>query len=325
MYIFLSVVFLVRARNLNLHVCSNSCFRTLVEVQEYLEMDMLYEASDSGKYTCNMCQRSFNQRSKVIRHITSKHSLDRPFKCEICDKAFKYKCDLKTHSLMHDDKANVSYYCDKCPYQTRTKNNLKAHYTRRHTAEYSFTCEYCGKRFKMEWDLKLHLETHGSSKFICEICNRLYTSEYTLYKHKKVMHLNEYKYKCHICNKGLLTAENLESHLQRHQYSYSCAVCNKVFTSKRYLTTHLSTHTNNKPHTCPTCDRRFRTAYMRNAHMKSHSSERPFMCDLCGRSFKRKYSLNEHEKKHINVELTLPIISLEDITLTLNEMEKAAL
>nr|XP_046481037.1 zinc finger protein 91-like [Neodiprion pinetum] len=195
---------------------------------------VLYKQLTDGNYTCDICHSTFEQKSKIMRHITSKHSFHRPFKCSICSKAFKYKCDLKAHKLIHETiDSSMLHRCDKCDYGTKTKNNLKSHYIRKHTDDYKFSCEHCGKRFKMEWDLKFHVGTHGSSQHMCDICGRFYTSSYSLYKHRKVAHLNDYKYQCNVCNKRLLTQENLDNHMLQHSQTYTCKECAKVFASKR--------------------------------------------------------------------------------------------
>ncbi|XP_078037445.1 uncharacterized protein LOC144470319 isoform X7 [Augochlora pura] len=271
----------------------------------------LYKKLHDGSYTCDICQTVFEQKSKILRHITSKHSFHRPFKCPTCDKTFKYKCDLKAHRLVHQDvDSSLLHCCDKCDYRTKTKNNLKSHHIRRHTDDYKFACEHCGKRFKMEWDLKFHVGTHGTSQHMCDVCGKFYTSNYSLYKHRKVAHLNEYKFHCAVCNKRLLTQENLDNHMKQHSRTYECKECGKVFASKRYLATHVTTHTGVKPYTCHICKKNFRTSHMRNTHLLTHSAERPHICDLCGQSFKRRYYMIEHRRKHPDAYLSSPPVPL---------------
>ncbi|XP_076238969.1 uncharacterized protein LOC143182094 isoform X8 [Calliopsis andreniformis] len=275
------------------------------------QQEDLFKKLHDGTYTCDICQTVFEQKSKILRHITSKHSFHRPFKCATCSKTFKYKCDLKAHRLTHQEvDSSLLHCCDKCDYRTKAKHNLKAHYIRRHTDDYKFACEHCGKRFKMEWDLKFHIGTHGSSQHMCDICGKFYTSNYSLYKHRKVAHLNEYKFQCSVCNKRLLTQENLDSHMEQHSRTYECKECGKVFASKRYLATHVTTHTGVKPYMCQICKKNFRTSHMRNTHLLTHSAERPHICDLCGQSFKRRYYMIEHRRKHPDAHLTSPPVPL---------------
>ncbi|XP_061929912.1 zinc finger protein 62 homolog isoform X7 [Apis cerana] len=290
---------------------TNNCPEKLKSKENSSQQDDLYKKLHDGTYTCDICQTTFEQKSKILRHITSKHSFHRPFKCSTCDKTFKYKCDLKAHRLVHQDiDSSLLHCCDKCDYRTKTKNNLKSHYIRKHTDDYKFACEHCGKRFKMEWDLKFHVGTHSNSQHMCDICGKFYTSNYSLYKHRKVAHLNEYKFQCNVCNKRLLTQENLDNHMKQHSRTYECKECGKVFASKRYLATHTTTHTGVKPYTCNICKKNFRTSHMRNTHLLTHSAERPHICDLCGQSFKRRYYMIEHRRKHPDAHLSSPPVPL---------------
>ena len=287
------------------------------------DYNALYKILDDGRYTCEICHSNYQQKNKILRHITSKHSFHRPFKCLLCPKDFKYKCDLKAHSLIHEDSnPNILHTCDSCDYATKTKNNLKSHYIRKHTEDYKFSCEQCGKRFKMEWDLKFHLGTHGNCQHMCDICGRFYTSSYSLYKHRKVVHLNDYKFQCNVCNKRLLTKENLANHMLQHNQTYTCKECDKVFASKRYLAQHKTTHTGVKPYPCPTCGKFFRTSHMRNTHLLTHSSERPHICDICGQTFKRRYCMMEHRRKHPESQIFSPPIPLGTLKSTWHRITK---
>ncbi|XP_029161752.1 zinc finger protein 235-like [Nylanderia fulva] len=168
--------------------------------------DVFYKKLANGNYICNICQTVSERKSHILSHIMGKHSFHRSFRCAVCGKNFKYNYNLNVHRLIHEKmRSDYLYGCSKCNYRGGTKAHLKAHYTRRHTDEYRFVCEHCGKYFKLEWDLKFHLMTHDGSWHMCDICGRFYTSNYSLYKHRKMAHLNEYKFHCDVCNKKLIT------------------------------------------------------------------------------------------------------------------------
>lgn len=274
-----------------------------------IDTAVLYTKLENGNYSCDICEITCDQKNKIERHIVGKHSFHRPFQCTACSKSFKYKCDLKAHMLVHTDLDSTRLHrCDKCDYVSKVKNNLKAHYTRKHTDDFKFSCEQCGKRFKMEWDLKFHIATHQNSEHMCDICGQFYKSDYSLNKHRRVSHLNNYKFQCSKCHKRLLTQENLDNHMLGHSVTYDCKECGKSFASKRYLTTHSSMHTGIKRFSCNLCEKVFRTAQTRNAHRSTHSEARPYMCDLCGQNFKRRYYMLDHRKKHPDAHLSpLPI------------------
>ncbi|KAL6447642.1 hypothetical protein ACFW04_000079 [Cataglyphis niger] len=220
--------------------------------------DVLYKKLANGDYICDICQIVFEQKNKILRHIMSKHSFHRPFRCAVCEKSFKYKYDLKMHRLVHQKVNSDLYCCGKCNYRVHS---------------------------------------------MCDICGRFYMNNYSLYKHRKVAHLNEYKvtilkneykFHCNICNKKLLTQENLDNHMQQHDKTYKCKECGKAFTSKRYLTNHAKTHTGIKPYTCHICEK----------------TEKPYIRDLCGQTFKRRYDMIVHRRKYLDAHLSSPPMPL---------------
>lgn len=258
------------------------------------------------QFICDICGFNFKDKASVRRHIIGKHSFERPFKCSSCPKDFKYKNNLNEHKLTHQDiNTGITHCCAECDYKTKFKSSLKNHYIRKHTNNYDFSCEQCGKRFKMEWDLKFHLSTHNAPEHMCDICGGLYKSKYLLVKHRRTVHLNEYKYRCTFCSNRFLLQENLDIHVLQHNQNYQCGVCDKIFKSKKYLSNHVATHTTMRPHKCSICSRGFRTSSKRNIHFLTHSSEKPHVCNICNKAFRRHWYMMKHREKHSEVHQSL--------------------
>jgi RNase P subunit RPR2 len=52
-------------------------------------------------FSCNRCQRTFNSKYNVIRHLKQYHADKRMFKCNICGRDYKWIDSLNKHMKMH--------------------------------------------------------------------------------------------------------------------------------------------------------------------------------------------------------------------------------
>lgn len=121
--------------------------------------------------------------------------------------------------------------------------------------------------------LGIHVNDFHDSQPMCGIYGKFYTSNY-LHKHRKVTHLNKYKFRCGVRNRKLLTQKNLDNHMRQHNKTYDFKKCGKAFASKRYLANHVTIYTGIKPYVCHVCEKSFRTSSMRIRHLITHSTKR---------------------------------------------------
>lgn len=133
---------------------------------------------------CEYCEKSFNKRSTLKRHVNRIHSSDRPYICEFCKKAFRLIKLLKSHIL--------------------NRHILKSH---THSTEKPFSCEYCEKPFDNLSNLQNHLCIHSSKRqYICKYCKKdSYDSRN--FKWDVSVHMYGKIFICVYCKKGQFNQE----------------------------------------------------------------------------------------------------------------------
>ena len=151
-------------------------------------------------------------KQALARHIHLKHTTERPFECDICNKRFTYLHNLtthrrKVHSVKDEQKQpQNSDSTDKWIIYSGDKTRL-------------FKCGYegCGKIYTTKQALRRHLISHiGDSQFRCcyEDCAgalRYYDSQ-ALAWHIRRKHSIEKPFKCNICNKRFMRPDYLKRH-----------------------------------------------------------------------------------------------------------------
>lgn len=55
---------------------------------------------EESPHKCQVCNRSFNQRSNLKTHLLT-HTDHKPYECTTCGKVFRRNCDLRRHALTH--------------------------------------------------------------------------------------------------------------------------------------------------------------------------------------------------------------------------------
>jgi len=86
-----------------------------------------HEASHEKKFDCNICEKLFRYKSELRIHILIKHEDPDRFKCHVCDKRLNSKQILRRHLQTHEENTEKPFSCEQCPKSYQFKEALKQH------------------------------------------------------------------------------------------------------------------------------------------------------------------------------------------------------
>ncbi|XP_046141149.1 zinc finger protein 675-like isoform X1 [Osmia bicornis bicornis] len=280
---------------------------------------------DSGRQQCDLCDFACSKKSTLYSH-KRRHKVDiaEVYLCNECSFKTNKKSSLYSHikrkhrpakSLTADGQPQL-FYCTQCEYKNKNKYELKVHFARKHTKDFKFSCEICGKKFKVKGDLTNHIRfSHKEQPVMCDVCGKTCPNSNSLYVHQKFAHYKA-QYECHLCKRRMVTQENLNEHLikqHENRKAVMCEECGKTFTRNSRLKVHMRVHTGDKPYTCTICSKSFARRTAMKQHLLIHTGVRPYVCDICGKAFTQKPGLISHRKSHPGSHPPLPRIFIDHI------------
>jgi KRAB domain-containing zinc finger protein len=231
------------------------------------------------RYQCYFCSLAASSESDLIKHM-SKHTNEKPYKCQYCCQWYKKKRSMKRHK---DGKS--------C--------NLRLTYP------LLSPCYFCGKVFRKYKFLKIHMKTIHLMEDLtrCNTCQKCFPS-IAIKHHTRIVHLFERNHQCQLCSKKFSSNADLYRHIQSvhtKEKPFKCYFCSKSFVDFHGLARHMVIHTREKPLTCYFCRKGFSVPESFSVHIRRiHTKERPFKCMQCpSHSYSTKRILNAHvQKKH---------------------------
>ena len=109
------------------------------------------------EYRCDQCLFVTHTIQLMKSHKVSRHSMERNWKCDLCNKAFKLNCNLIQHKKnVH---SNIQHKCDLCEYSTKSAQAFKSHKIT-HIRDKVYRCDLCDFTSHRWRSLKYHRSTH---------------------------------------------------------------------------------------------------------------------------------------------------------------------
>ena len=186
------------------------------------------------QFKCNICEKSFEDMSKLKRHKISHNNTDKTnsFKCENCDKSYNMSDNLRRHVRINHEKIR-NHVCEKCSKTYDNSTDLNHHIAVFHNGIKNFKCDYCDRSFGSNGELKKHREsTHeGKKPRKCPFCDMSCYCKFALKRHLQTVHEGIKKFKCDLCEKNFARSEDRKSHGK-------CNNCKKYFDCRKLAKKH---------------------------------------------------------------------------------------
>ena len=222
----------------------------------------------TGKYTCNLCKKSFGTMANFRLHLNIHHKVS----CKFCYRKFlnvssmdkhvkevhkvsklpQYHCKLEScterfgtqiesfRHLRNEHRSLLRYRCKKCKDSFFTVEELFRHHkihNKNHLPfEAKWSCNRCGEIFDNLTQLMEHTRIHTENSYKCDECTWRFTLISELTIHGREFH-DTREHACHWCTRYFQTPELLLQHRNR-EHNFECSMCNDAFPSEDQLTAH---------------------------------------------------------------------------------------
>ncbi|KAH8394729.1 hypothetical protein KR222_002829, partial [Zaprionus bogoriensis] len=282
-----------------------------------------------GNFWCLPCGKQF-ANMKLYRNHLRNYQLQRADvahrKLEIC---LYFMCDyedcydsyinwnsLYTHKRRtHDTVEKLEsktkageWICQFCQKICRSKMSLSVHVARSHNNN-NVICPVCKASYKDQEALKKH-HAYWHEPMECALCLKSVKNRRNFDTHMNVVHSNNKRYKCSVCQKGFYHKSEMEAHQRLHNQLFSCQQCSFQTRNKKSLSVHvLGQHYKRFEFECKVCDKRFgRRQGLTNHMQRAHGSKytcRDYFDGGCSKSFGSTAQLSVHVRKVHNSMLLL--------------------
>ncbi|KYO48284.1 zinc finger protein 521 isoform C [Alligator mississippiensis] len=231
---------------------------------------------DRSALQCVYCHELFVEETSLVNHMEQAHNGEKKNSCSICSENFHTVEELYSHMDSHQqpESCNHSNSPSLCNKEFPNQESLLKHVTIHFmiTSTY-YICESCDKQFTSVDDLQKHLlDMHTFVFFRCTLCQEVFDSKVSIQLHLAVKHSNEKKvYRCTSCNWDFRNETDLQlhvkhNHLENQGKVHKCIFCGESFGTEVELQCHITTHS--KKYNCKFCSKAFHAIILLEKHLR---------------------------------------------------------
>ncbi|KAJ2938672.1 hypothetical protein O0L34_g11998 [Tuta absoluta] len=142
-----------------------------------------------NRFKCQKCPERFSDYFKRQKHMVEKHGVaPLRYRCNVCDRTFNRRYTLSRH-MRRDHLEMKDFQCDICPYTCFTNNELRVHMVK-HNGDRIFECNVCRKAYARKKTLTEHMRIHNNDRrFACSVCGQTFVQKCSLKGHMKTHHM----------------------------------------------------------------------------------------------------------------------------------------
>ncbi|XP_077254810.1 uncharacterized protein LOC143893388 [Temnothorax americanus] len=221
---------------------------------------------------CPKCPKRFKSKFYLAEH-DNVHKGVRPYSCADCGQSYHHKVSLQIHMKSHLPPQNLACeYCGKVfPFRTRLLGHIASVHMKKRR---NFRCRFCYNLYSSLSVLNEHIKTRHATTYTCETCGKTFKVA-SKYKAHVLQHSNPKPFVCNVCNNRYASKAFLNEHLLKHEglRKHVCQECGASFAQASHLAAHRHVH-GEKTHACPECGKKFNRRDNMKVHRKRHFDEK---------------------------------------------------
>lgn len=221
---------------------------------------------------CPKCPKRFKSKFYLAEH-DNVHKGVRPYSCTDCGQSYHHKVSLQIHMKSHLPPQNLACeYCGKVfPFRTRLLGHIASVHMKKRR---NFRCRFCYNLYSSLSVLNEHIKTRHATTYTCDACGKTFKVA-SKYKAHVLQHSNPKPFVCNVCNNRYASKAFLNEHLLKHEglRKHICQECGASFAQASHLAAHRHVH-GEKTHACPECGKKFNRRDNMKVHRKRHFDEK---------------------------------------------------